>query len=112
MASEQYCNCPGADENHASDLLQTPKDAPILEGRRQLSTLRFQPPVLGDAPWLPLLGGQSRLVNTSTWLHSPCRWLETNNESYVNYARLDRKRQDGYWKWCHKHEEHDEHEHH
>jgi hypothetical protein len=40
------------------------------------------------------------------------RWLETKHESYVDYDRLDRKRQDEYWKWRHNHQEPEEHEHH
>ena len=39
------------------------------------------------------------------------RWLEVKHEAYVDYGRLERKRQEEYWKWRHKHEEHEEHEH-
>jgi hypothetical protein len=45
------------------------------------------------------------------------RWLEEKREGYVDYDRLDRKRQEDYWRWRHKedkrerHEEHEEHEH-
>ena len=38
-------------------------------------------------------------------------WLEEKHESYVEFERLDHKRQDAYWKWRHKHEEHEEREH-
>lgn len=39
------------------------------------------------------------------------RWLEEKHEAYVEYNRLDHKRQDDYWKWRHKHEDpdHDRH---
>lgn len=39
------------------------------------------------------------------------RWLEEKHEAYVEYNRLDRKRQEDYWKWRHKHEDPD-HDHH
>ena len=39
------------------------------------------------------------------------RWLEEKREAYVDYDRLDHKRQEEYWKWRHKHAEHEEHEH-
>ena len=39
------------------------------------------------------------------------RWLQEKHEAYVEYQRLDEKRQREYWKWRHKHEEHEEHEH-
>lgn len=39
------------------------------------------------------------------------RWLEEKHESYVEFERLDHKRQDAYWNWRHKHEEHEEREH-
>jgi hypothetical protein len=39
-------------------------------------------------------------------------WLEMKHEAYVDYNRLDRKRQREYWKWRHEHQEHEEHEHH
>ena len=38
-------------------------------------------------------------------------WLETKHEAYVEYEKLDHKRQEEYWKWRHEHEEHEEHEH-
>ena len=40
------------------------------------------------------------------------RWLEAKHETYVEFNRLDRKRQEEYWKWRHQHEEHEEHEQH
>jgi hypothetical protein len=39
------------------------------------------------------------------------KWLEDKHEAYTDYDRLDRKRQEEYWKWGHRHEEHEEHEH-
>jgi hypothetical protein len=39
-------------------------------------------------------------------------WFETRHEAYVDYNRLDAKRQNEYWKWRHEHAEHEEHEHH
>jgi hypothetical protein len=38
------------------------------------------------------------------------RWLEEKHETYVDYDRLNHKRQEEYWKWRHKHAEHEEHE--
>ena len=38
------------------------------------------------------------------------RWLEEKHEAFVEYDRLDQKRQKEYWKWRH-HEEHEEREH-
>ena len=38
-------------------------------------------------------------------------WLETKHQAYVEYEKLDQKRQEEYWKWRHEHEEHEEHEH-
>ena len=40
------------------------------------------------------------------------RWLEERHEAYVEFNRLNHKRQDAYWRWRHEHEEHEEHEHH
>ncbi len=39
-------------------------------------------------------------------------WLEEKHRSYVEYDRLDARRQREYWKWRHRHEEHEEHEEH
>jgi len=39
-------------------------------------------------------------------------WLEGKHETYVEFDRLDHKRQEEYWKWRHKHAEHEEHEEH
>jgi hypothetical protein len=36
-------------------------------------------------------------------------WLDGRHETYVEYARLDKKRQKEYWKWRHEHDEHDRH---
>lgn len=38
-------------------------------------------------------------------------WLEERHEAYVDYERLDKKRQREYWKWRHEHEDHDDHMH-
>jgi len=38
-------------------------------------------------------------------------WLEFKHEAYVDYEKLDHKRQREYWKWRHEHEEQEEHEH-
>ena len=38
-------------------------------------------------------------------------WLDGRHEGYVDYDRLNRKRQREYWRWRHEHEEHEEHEH-
>lgn len=40
------------------------------------------------------------------------RWLEQKHETYTEYDRLDRRRQDDYWRWRHRHHEHEEHEEH
>ena len=39
------------------------------------------------------------------------RWLDERHDSYVDYDKLDHKRQHEYWKWRHEHQEHEEHEH-
>jgi len=39
------------------------------------------------------------------------RWLEEKHDTYVEFNRLDNKRQQEYWKWRHRHEEHEEREH-
>jgi len=31
-------------------------------------------------------------------------WLETKHEAYLEYEKLDRKRQEEYWKWQHEHQ--------
>lgn len=33
-------------------------------------------------------------------------WLESRHETYVEFNRLDEKRQRAYWKWRHDHEDH------
>ena len=38
-------------------------------------------------------------------------WLDERHDAYVDYERLDHKRQREYWKWRHEHAEHEEHEH-
>ena len=38
-------------------------------------------------------------------------WLDERHEAYVEYNRLNRKRQREYWKWRHEHQEHEEREH-
>jgi len=38
-------------------------------------------------------------------------WLEERHEAYVDYNRLNAKRQREYWKWRHEHQEHEENEH-
>src|SRR5262252_9247801 len=37
------------------------------------------------------------------------KWLEEKHEAYTDYDRLDRKGQEEYGKWRHRHEEHEEH---
>lgn len=39
------------------------------------------------------------------------RWLEDRHDAYVDYGRLDRRKQREYWKWRHEQEEHEGHEH-
>jgi len=39
------------------------------------------------------------------------QWLEGRHDAYVDYDRLQARRQREYWKWRHSHEEHEEHEH-
>jgi hypothetical protein len=39
------------------------------------------------------------------------RWLEEKHDTYVEFGRLNHKRQEEYWKWRHRHEEHEEREH-
>ncbi|HEY1679047.1 MAG TPA: hypothetical protein VGG04_15125 [Candidatus Sulfotelmatobacter sp.] len=34
------------------------------------------------------------------------RWLEERHEKYVDYGKLNKKRQEDYWKWRHDHEDH------
>jgi hypothetical protein len=34
------------------------------------------------------------------------RWLQDRHELYVEYEKLDHKRQEQYWKWRHEHEDH------
>ena len=36
-------------------------------------------------------------------------WLETRHETYLDFNRLDAKRQQEYWAWRHNHEDHDHH---
>ena len=38
-------------------------------------------------------------------------WLDGRHQAYVEYNRLNRKRQREYWKWRHEHQEHEEREH-
>jgi hypothetical protein len=33
-------------------------------------------------------------------------WLESRHETYVDYQKLDEKRQRAYWKWRHDHPDH------
>lgn len=33
------------------------------------------------------------------------RWLDERHEKYVDYAKLNKKRQEEYWKWRHEHED-------
>lgn len=39
-------------------------------------------------------------------------WLDERHDAYVDYNRLDRRRQREYWKWRHEHEEHEDHDRH
>lgn len=34
------------------------------------------------------------------------RWTTERHVKYVDYAKLDKKRQEEYWKWRHDHEDH------
>lgn len=38
-------------------------------------------------------------------------WLEEKHRTYVEFEKIDHKRQEEYWKWRHQHEEHEEREH-
>lgn len=38
-------------------------------------------------------------------------WLEEKHRTYLEFEKLDHKRQEEYWKWRHQHEEHEEREH-
>ncbi|MGC2475725.1 MAG: hypothetical protein WA485_15390 [Candidatus Sulfotelmatobacter sp.] len=37
-------------------------------------------------------------------------WLDERHEAYVDYDKLDHKRQEDYWRWRHKHGDHDDHD--
>ena len=34
------------------------------------------------------------------------RWFTERHETYVDFGKLDKKRQEEYWKWRHEHEDH------